>query len=265
MKSALLLVRDRPHYRFEAFHDGLRRAGFEVRLSNVGKKPCDVLVIWNRHGANHILAQRYEQAGRAVLVAENGYVGEDADGHHLFALALGHHNGAGLWPCRLDDGARFDRLGLAMAPWCDHGDGGDVLLLPQRGMGPMGVAMPHRWPRDAGTQAAANSRRRVRLRPHPSSVRLPTPLADDLSTAAVAYTWGSSAGIKALIAGVPVVYDFPAWIGGTAGIFGPAGLRKPRGDDVSRRGMLARLAWAQWSVSELASGEAFSEVLQCAR
>lgn len=263
MKSALLLVRNLPNYRFHAFRAGLKRAGFEVHTDSHSGQRCDLLVIWNRWAINDVYATKFEKTGRPVIVAENGYVGADADGRQMLALAIGQHNGAGMWPARDDGGERWRSLEIVVQPWREHGDGGDVLLLEQRGMGSPVTAMPANWPHVAPGRARVHTARNVRARVHPSATRQQIELCEDLRSIHCAYTWGSSAGIKALIEGVPVCYDFPRWIGGRAARHGAEHLNEPLRDNSARWRMLSDLAWAQWSAAEIGTGEAIEAVLTC--
>ena len=67
------LIRRDMHYRRSAFEAGLRAAGFDIVGSVPNPGPGDLLVTWNRYGANDLTAQRFEQGGAAVVVVENGY------------------------------------------------------------------------------------------------------------------------------------------------------------------------------------------------
>ncbi len=214
-------------------------------------QPRDVLVCWNRQGPYEAAAKRYERAGATVLVAENGYLGTDSDGHHLFALARGQHNGRGWWP---DGGPeRWAALGVRLEPW--RAGGRDVVVLCQRGIGPAGVAMPRGWPADVTARLKARCKRPVITRLHPGRLPEREPLADALADCWCAVTWGSTAGLKALVMGVPVVTEMPGWIGATGGT-----VETPwRGD---RQPMLERLAWAQWSAAELETGEPFKRLIE---
>jgi hypothetical protein len=71
-------------------------------------------------------------------------------------------------------------------------------------------------------------------------------------------TWGSGAGIKSIVAGIPVFHEMPNWIGAPAAKLGLDDIEQPFLGD--RQPMLNRLAWAQWDLDEIASGEAISWV-----
>jgi hypothetical protein len=251
--KAWLALREGVHYRREAFSAGLEACGYSVVLGITNRPgPKDIFVCWNRYRENAATADRFEAAGRPVLIAENGYLGNEFAGDRWYALARGQHNGAGYWP---DGGpVRWDALGVSLAPWREPG--GEVVLLPQRGIGPPGVAMPAHW---LGSTVDRLKRAKVafRIRAHPGT-KCVIRLEDDLANASAVVTWGSGAALKALALGVPAFSDMAAWIGAPASLPSCAlidGLYKR--SDLARLDMFRRLAWAQWRLSEIASGAAF--------
>lgn len=260
---ACSLVRSRPEYRHEAISDGLSRCGFDVtNRPSTEPRPGDVLVIWNRYGLGHVSAGVYQRRGLAVMVVENGYL-PMRGARKTLALALDQHNGAGCW-C-IGDTPRAPLLDIELTPWRGDGETGDILLLPQRGIGPPGVAMPRNWVADVQRRmrGVGVDMSRVRVRRHPGLDRPPLPLVDDVAGAGVCVVWASGAGLKALVAGCPVVYDFPQWIGRDAASPGIESIQKPRIGD--RQKMLERVAWAQWSDEEIASGVPFVRLLELHR
>lgn len=246
--------RDSPYYRRDAFRRGLERVGFEVgHQPKARPEPQDVLLIWNRSAANDVHAKRYEAAGARVVVTENGYIGTDENGHILYALALGQHLGAGKW--RVGAGDRWDRLGIELSPW--RRSGGEIIVLPQRGIGAPGVAMPRDWPLTIVERLRRVTDRPIRVRPHPGKEK--TDPASDLAKAWAAVTWASGAGIKSIVYGVPVFHELKSWIGAPAARFGIADIENPFLGD--RLPMLQRLSWSQFRLSEIESGEAFAWLL----
>lgn len=252
-REAALTFRPTLHYRREVFAEGLGRVGFTVGAPRKHPEPGDVLVLWNRNRAWESFARSYERAGARVIVAENGYLGRDAEGQQLYALALGQHNGAGAWP--EGDGSRWERLGLELEPWRAVGE--EIVVLPQRGIGAQGVAMPKTWAIDVVMRLRRITRRPVRIRPHPGKDR--TDPGADLRRAWAAVTWGSGAGLKAIVHGVPVFHELKRWIGAPAARCGIDEIEAPFLGD--RLPMLRRLAWAQWPLAELRSGDAFARLL----
>jgi len=253
--DAAILLKEGPHYRREAFVAGVKRHNFDVDFRSTGRRATsrDLLVTWNRHGWDDEVASRYESAGARVLVAENGYFGQDRSGRQLYALARNHHNGAGTWT--EGKGDRWTPLGVELKPW--RTDGRHILVLPQRGIGPRGVAMPRAWIVDIVRRLEGATDRPVRVRMHPGKEKVP--LEPDFENCWAAVTWGSTAALKAIVAGIPVFYEFDRWIGSRAARFGVTNIEDPFLGD--RLPMLRRLAWAQWTLAEIESGEAFRWLL----
>lgn len=258
MAIATCLIRSSPHYRQDAFIAGLQALGFTVETEYQGRPLTtdNLLIIWNRYGLYDALARQFEAAGARVIVAENGYIGHDSNGHKLYALALNHHNGAGRWYIGEMDRSREQNLKLE--PWRNHGD--DIVILPQRGIGPDGVAMPKGWSGQVHAKIMQCTNRKVRIRHHPGQNPEVMPLIDDLSDAWAAVTWGSSAALKAIFAGIPVFYCFKRWIGGSAAKYGIEDLSLAYTTD--RAELMQRISWAQWAVDEIALGIPFRYLLE---
>ena len=250
--KACVLFRDSVAYRREVFRAGLTRLGYEIverPLTNPAKD--DLLVMWNRNPHEEHFARPYVNVGAKIAVSENGYVGKDEKGHKLFALALDHHNGAGRWNVGNDR-----RWKKELDPYRTDGD--FLLILPQRGIGERGIAMDRYWIQTVSTKLARMTKRPIKIRHHPGMSK--TDPYDALRGAWAAVTWGSGAAIKALVAGVPVFHGLPGWIGAPAAVcLEGANIEEPFLGD--RLPMFERLAWAQWSVAEVESGEAFACLL----
>jgi len=251
MPEVFSLFRNSDHYRPDAFLEGLGRHGYTPSAKH-NARPGNVLLIWNRKGRDHRLAQTYEAAGGTVIVAENGYITPHRK-TKTYAIALNHHNGAGTWP--VGGPERWDSLGIEIQPWRTDGD--HILLLPQRGIGEPSIAMPRGWPADMAGKLSRMGRRVV-IRQHPGPEK--SEPYEALKGAWAAVTWASGAGIKALVAGVPVFHGLPSWIGAQAACGDISRLADPPMPD--RLPMLRRLAWSQWTLSEIQSGEPFAWLLQ---
>jgi hypothetical protein len=269
--KAYCLLREKPCYRREAFVAGLKAAGMEPVLAKPSRfSRGEVLLIWNRYGEWHAAALQAERDGATVLVAENGYLGAGGTSPkfdvlkgpqpgHYYALAKGGHNGQGVWPT--GGPGRWARLGIDLKPWRSGGD--YVLVLANRSFGIPGRLMPETWPAEIGARLKDMQRLPVRQRGHPGNDAPSVPLAQDLAAAAAAVVWHSSAGLHALVAGVPVYCDAPHWIGKSAAL--PVEALGAKAKPVSmpeRLPMFERLAWAQWTLDEIASGEPFRLLLE---
>ena len=253
MKNAVILLPSSPHYRRDAFVEGLSKCGYEPRFeNNVDPQPGDVLVIWNRYRDG--TAIEFEKRNATVLVAENAWVGPSSKDNHHFALCRGHHNGAGTWETGKDQ--RWPKLNIALKPW--RKTGRHIMVLPQRGMGERGVAMPSGWPDDVVKRLKAYTRRPIVVRDHPGA--MPNHGRIDFENTWACVIWASGAGIKAIIEGIPVFHEMKKWIGAPAAKYGVDDIENPFLGD--RMPMLERLAWAQWTAEEIASGEPFRCLLK---
>lgn len=222
-----------------AFESGLERLGYSV-VEGTTTRPGDrdILITWNRIREGHTAALAFEDRGRPVLVVENASWGNDFAGGRWYTVARNHHNTVDRFP--VGGPERWDRLQVELQPWRA---GGETVILPQRGIGAPPVAMPLSWP--ARMQAATGAR----MRPHPGAQES-TPLELDLARVGKVVTWGSSAAVKALTWGIPVESYMPNWIG------------EQDNTDAGRLAMFRRMAWAQWQLPEIASGEPLRRLLQ---
>ncbi len=257
--QAVCLIRTSPHYRHDAVLSGLQSIGLRAETVTPARwQAGDVLVIWNRYGRFAAVADRCEAAGGVVIVAENGYLGRDGEGRQLYALALDHHKGPGRWFPQADR-SRWRRLRLQIRPWRPGGQW--VLLAPERGIGPPDHAMPRDWPGRAEAVLRRISDKPVRVRRHPGNHAPERSLSEDLGGAAAVITWGSTAGLEALLAGVPVYHAMPRWIGAPCAQHWDCSSTLPAPNLPDRSELFASIAWAQWTVEEIADGAPFRHLL----
>lgn len=255
-------------YRHSSFTAGLEACGYEVRTRMPEGAPGRVLLTWNRYGEYHRLACEFEAKGGRVLVAENGYIGPGGISPHSmnprcwYALGRGAHNDDTAIP---EGGPeRWAALGVDLKPWRTDGD--HILVCPNRSFGIPERMMPSDWANDVVRRLRKVTTREIRVRPHPGNGPAKKPLAEDLAGAWACVIWSSSAGVHALVAGVPVICEAPFWIGGNAKYGGGAKYIEEmdppcRCADLTRLTAMQRLAWGQWHIDEIASGEAFRAVL----
>ena len=273
---AVVAIREEPHYRRDAFAAGLESTGYKVSCIDPKKnEPLpyvpgrgDAIVVWNRAARADALAEIASRNGAAVLVAENGYLGRDASGHQLYALARDQHLGAGTWwPERLDGAARWQALGLELQPW--RQDGGHVLVCGSRGIGAPHLKMPKSWPAETERWLRKTTKREIRVREHPGRHGVhgeaAVPLERDLAGCWAVVIWASSCGLKALLAGVPVLHGLKQWIGAGAASSALADVERPPTPDRARLSMFRRLATAQWTLAEIQRGDPFAHLLPAAR
>ncbi len=242
-KRALNLLRPSLHYRRECFDAGLRAVGFQVVKELHHPDPGDVVLTWNRYGAGEEIARHFEQHGATALVVENGYLGKAWRGGEWFALAIGHHNGAGRW---CDGGPqRWDSFGVDLPPYRTGGT--ETIIFAQRGIGESRVRSPEHW--------AEQVRGRIggRIRAHPG-LHVVKPLEADLADARECVTWNSGAALRALEMGVPCWHAFKGWIGAPASRLLSEWGAEPQRDEAARLAMFRRLAWAMWTLDEIKTG-----------
>lgn len=254
MSRAFCLLRQAPHYRKDAFDAGLKAAGYELATAGANRAATgDVVVIWNRYGANEQLANQAEAGGATVLVVENGYCGQDETGHQLYAIAKHGHNGSGTWRAGAD--TRWDSLGIEIAPWRESGE--HILVCGQRGIGSRTMASPADWHNTMLRKLRGITRRPIVVRQHPGNNPDPKrpSLEAQLQDCWAVVVWSSTSGVQALIRGIPVFYDAPHFI--CAG----AASREIQQIDappcLDRLQALRRMAWAQWNLSEIQAGTPF--------
>lgn len=255
MKIALCQIREQPHYRRDAFINGLKRAGYNLVPTGRPHSPLDLLIIWNRYGGAGIMADTWERYGGTVLVCENGYIGKDKDNLQLYAISAKGHNGSGWWVHTGED--RFSKLGIELKPFKENTANGHILICGQRGIGTRMMASPSFWHDNVARELKKRTSRPIKIRPHPGNQPAKTPLEQDWDGAHALVIWSSSAGVKAIVNGYPVFYAAPYWICSLAAMRVGDDLEKPNCDVRLRELALFRMAEAQWTVDEIGSGEVF--------
>lgn len=261
MKIAYCLIRDYPCYRRDAFIGGLQKAGYKVETRHPQGMPQhgNLLVIWNKYGDFETMANKFKANGGTVLVAENGYLGFDKDGIQNYALAIDGHNGSGVWP--QGDGSRFEKLGIELQPWRELGE--HIAIRGQRGIGSRLMASPVGWHFHTANELAKITKRKVLIKEHPGNGAVSDKSHESyLQNAHALVIWSSAVGVKALVMGIPVFYCAPHWICSIAATQGIKGIENPLIDNNSRLQAMQQMAWAQWSVAELATGEPFLRLIE---
>lgn len=257
----------------EALRRGVERHGHGVQYISTHDvyEAADVHVSWSIK-RQQLWAWR-EATGKPVLVMERGHVGDRMVYTSCGWNGLGRR---GTYPKAQDGGARWQaRWGDLMLPWRD---GGRYALLI--GQVPGDSALYHlptgfdAWARTM-TDALRLRKYAVRYRPHPfvrksrdsfcphgaeysgtmGNDQGPS-LADDLADAALCVTYNSTSGVEAVLAGIPTVTmdeGAMAWPMTAHDCAAPA----VRPD---RDAWAHDLAWTQWTLEELASGDVWAHL-----
>lgn len=211
------------------------------------------LVIANGWRAGKRVAEGYAAKGIPVLTADFGYLsrvnepGEYLQGH--WQVGLGGLNKIPPFACPPD---RFEALGLAIVERGGN-PAGPVLVCGQvggdaaHGLGAHDLRV---WLREQLETYAGSI-----FRPHPrGGIAVPgyasdhRPLAEALADASIVVTYNSNVGHDALLAGVPVVCGIGAAYEELSGTELPS--------VETRQAYFNRVAYGQWTIAEMASGEA---------
>ena len=249
----------------EAFAQGLRRHGHNPQFNAAG--PADLAVMWGHGPRLAPIRQAQLASGGRYLVAEVGFFGD-----RLGTCSLGFDGLAGraVWPEAPPGAARRKSWGLK-AP--EPASGGDAVLL--LGQMPGDASLEGMDAARLFASIAADIRtqdaRPLIWRPHPRARGMAQVLgADEVSTgdlsealarAAVAVTWNSTAGVDAVLAGVPLIaLDAGAMAWDVAGHSLADLGNPPRPGKREMERWLDALAWCQWRLAEVRSGAAWAHL-----
>lgn len=260
--------------RHDAIAAGLRAAGFTMVSAPPPKgretMSGDLAVAWNAYGQSGAVAENFIKRGASALICEEGYI-RKIGGETYFAMGLNGHNGSGLW--RIGGPERWDGWGFEIKPWRE--DGRHILVCGQRGFGYNKMAMPDDWQDTVAAQLRGLTDRPLHFRAHPKRRRrMPKarydeildyeqPLEDQLKDAWGCVVWTSACNVSALLEGIPTFFCGPHIINEIACHRGVSMIEAPALHG-QRYFSLTGMAWAQWSMAELKSGEAFRWLLPIA-
>jgi hypothetical protein len=202
-----------------------------------------------------------------VVVLETGYINRgDGEAHHYAAGFNGLNGRAYFRNSNMPDD-RAKKLGVELKPYRD--EGGSVILCGQVPWDASVEGTDHlAWCQETVERLRGFTDRRIKFRPHPDVRASMRPLwgcetslgtlAEDLKTAHAVVTFNSNSGVEALIAGVPV---FAADCGSMVWSVANRSLISidvPNRPD--RRQWLNDICYAQWTLEEFRSGEAWTHL-----
>ncbi len=245
-----------------ALASGVRQHGVNPVISQrgAGIMPSRYVACWGwRHG------KQLRNSGHEVLVMERAYLG---DRFAWTSLGWNGLNGRARFAPR-DDPERFDQhFRHLLKPWKAEGEGAYVLLIGQvPGDASLGGMDLTTWYRNSAEQAKAAYGLPVVFRPHPQAVKMQIAkavrgtktnagtLADAMAGAAVVLTFNSNTAVESVLAGVPTV---AADMGSMA--YAMCGHKIGERVTPDREQWAARLAWCQWTMDEIKSGDAWSGI-----
>jgi hypothetical protein len=254
----------------DAMAQGIRAAGETVRERFAhdypGKPLGDVAVFYGYVGALPKVMTDYSIAPRACVYVDLGYWGRRDGGRFVgyHKVSVNARHPVAYYRKRQHDASRFARHNVAIEDW--RSGGGHILIA---GMGDKGARAegqePARWERNAIAEIRRYTDRPIVYRPKPSwhtakpieGTRF-SPREEDvgvlLRTAHAVVTHHSNVAIEGILAGVPAF----CW-GGVAkdmALQDLSRIEKPVRPD-GRAEWAADIAWCQWSIAEMAAGDAW--------
>ncbi|MEM7559939.1 MAG: hypothetical protein AAF394_12535 [Planctomycetota bacterium] len=271
----------------EAVCAGIRSHGLQPTIKGINDvyQPCHVLVTFGvakditprgravrelveAHKQNHLPLPKSGECPpveAAHLVIERGFIRRD----EYFMVGWNGLNGRAQYFNRNSRSDRWQNLGTELAPWREEGN--HVVLC---GQVPWDASVQHtdhrRWCQATASFLVDNSTRPVRFRPHPlqrDAIPMEIPgvelseaetLTEDLQDAWAVVTFNSNAGVEATLGGVPAfVAD--------AGAMGYGvlcnDLKWINDPPIPQRDQwLCDLAYTQWTLEEIAAGDAFGHL-----
>lgn len=252
--------------KMEAVAEGFRAHGLSPELRNRNQySPTDMAVLWG-HKTPHVLdGQR--AAGADYLVVELAYFG---DRIQWISLGLNGLNGRAQMYNRNCPPDRWEKYGVEVKPWKAAGEyvlvmgqiPGDVSLQKCRSRQLPGY-IP--WLADACKRAKCYGLP-VYFRPHPRMTRpfaidcpvMNGSLEEALSRAALVISWNSNSLVDAVLAGVPIVACDNGSMAYEMGVheIGEDPIRPVRDQ------WLYDMAYSQWTLNEVRTGEAWGHLKQ---
>ncbi len=260
--------------RWRAILEGLKATGYQVRHDQRwrgaglpddcrAKSRRDLLVTWTRNkGPIEESCKRFETEGGRVIVAEEAHLPWITNGPHsdqqYFSLCLHDHQSH--W--RSYGGDRWASWNIEPKPWRRTGD--KILVREQRSIGSARMASPPAWHLETAKALRRLTGRPVEIVTHPKTLKRQSrrvPSNDTLFAGAwCVVTWASRMGTEALLNGIPVIACAPAYFLSAVSGQSLNQIEEPPMPDC-REQAFRRFAWAQWSMSEIRSGEAFARLL----
>ncbi len=249
---AAIIIRDTDLQlgRARAFLAGLERNGetggiHDMAQAHTALMEADFGVCWGKRSLDNIKTQGI---CRDVVVMELGYMGDRLEWTSLGWNGL---NGRAAFPS--GDASRW-RKHFANLISGDWKEGGEYVLVAAQVPGDAAVDGVNidTWAEKAVAEHVELGNI-ASLRSHPLVADPVVDLADDLAGARLAVTYNSNLGVDAVLAGVPTVaMDEGSMAWPVAGHGVSVVVRPPRNK------WAQAMAWTQWTLPEIASGEAWA-------
>jgi hypothetical protein len=250
----------------EALLEGLRREGEIAVLIRRDRDHAHIydaagFYNWSRpkHDWRRRIIARHHALGRPVLAVNHGYLRRG----RAYSLGWNGINGRADFCNKVDAAERFEATGIEVAPWKSESAAGHVLVCGQTPGDPsLYGADATLWAEKTIAYLGRLTARPLVWRPHPNVGRaapsMPgarTSLArldEDLAGAHAVVTYSSSTSAMAAIQGVPIFAASDASIAWPVANREIEDVENPATPD--RAGWLRRLAYAEWTLDEIAAG-----------
>lgn len=203
-----------------------------------------------------------------VIVLETGYINRGDGPNHHYAAGFNGLNGRADFRNRGMPKDRAIKLGIGMKPW--RKDGKHVLLcgqVPWDASVEMCKDYPG-WIHYTAKQIRFHTDREIRFRPHPLGNVGPipgctystAPIQEDFKDCWAVVTYNSNSAVEAVLEGIPAfTFDSGAMAKGVSSQWLQE-LGSPHMP--SREDWLSDLCYAQWSLEEMRSGEAWKHLFR---
>lgn len=251
---------------------GIQKSGDKVTLRSALQYRMpegDVAVFYGLAGKLAQVFADYPRAGRKAVYVDLGFWGRKDGGRFagFHKLAVNDRHPTAYFQARRHDASRAQVFGLKPSPWRRKGD--HILLA---GMGPKGARAEGfqalGWERQALAELRRHTDRPVIYRPKPNWINPPPlpgaimapkdqSLEDAIAGCHAVVTHHSNAAVEAITMGVPAFV-----VEGVALPMARTDLKlieTPAYPD-GRGQWLSDLAWTQWSVAEMATGQAWAHL-----
>jgi len=243
--------------KLEALTKGLEAHGHEVFQATRFDGEADMVLTW---GVRHPQLQSLRELGIPFLVAELGYIGDRR--YTWTSLGFDGLSNAARVP-DLSCPSRVDRLFPDLLKETKTPDDKALVLGQVSGDASLEGVDGAEWALEACKKLSQQGMS-VTYRPHPLNrkradmpsktlvVDSDVPLVEHLNTHTLAVAYSSTSLIEAACEGLQVLCGSPLamvypWVNG----------------DMDRKEWISRVAWRQWDVNELASGEAWEHLKEC--
>lgn len=232
-----------------ALREALRASGYEHRPDR-SPGPEDVAVFWKPSDQMHALAKQVRKLGAHVIVANEGFLSPGRDGQPCLSLTKNGPPSVGSW--YVGEGDRFTRLGQPLHEW--RSSEGEEVVVCGFERGDWSARKPQNFEDVARRQL---DRRLRELGRTDLKIRVLTSPPGEaayeyLNSAAALVTWCDNLANLATLWGVASYRLCPNYPNDAVyrGLRNLTHSREPNREEAFRR-----MAWSQWSVSELESGK----------